>query len=182
MHTQGLRDRDLDRVGVGDGDDRLTGMARHQRGQRLDHPRLHLEKRLAAGKPEAAGMALYRRPLGLLARAVELEARPLADVALEKTALDAHGELAGRGERRRRLPRALEGRRVDRVDPWQHGQAAGHAFGLTPSLVVEVKAGPSSGLHQQGRELRPRAVVDEDHLFDLAPSFSRFSRKEDEGR
>ena len=83
-------------------------MTGDQIGECPHHPRLHLQERLAVRKSEAGGVSLHDRPLRLLARAVELQARPRSDVDLEQAALGAHAQPARASDRGRRLAGTLE--------------------------------------------------------------------------
>jgi hypothetical protein len=57
----------LDRIGVGHGHHHATGVLADEPVDRVDHVRLHLGERLAAGEAEAAGERLHRLPLRQLA-------------------------------------------------------------------------------------------------------------------
>ena len=115
------------------------------RSSRAGDARLHLGEGLAAGETKAARVALHRLPFGLLEQRLELAARPLAEVGLEQASVDAHSQLAGLGDRGRGLARALEWRRVDRVDLRQRREPRGDGGGLLPSLVGEVQARRAPG-------------------------------------
>ena len=64
-----LADRDLDRVGMADGDDDLARMAGDQALDGLEHTRLQLEEGLAAGEPEAGRVVEHGLPFPLRAMA-----------------------------------------------------------------------------------------------------------------
>ena len=98
----------LDRVGVADGDDRLTAVARDDPPERADDARLHLDERLAARETEAARMPLDGLPLGPSGGPPERSAGPLADIQLEEPALHAEREAPRPSDRRPGFARPLE--------------------------------------------------------------------------
>ena len=84
--------------------------------ERGDHAVLHLGEALAAGEAERRRRPLHRAPLGLLHQPCSS-----APVQSPKSHSSRPRSTCGRtpvacGDRRRRLPRPLERRRVDRVD------------------------------------------------------------------
>ena len=105
------------------------GWAARRRSTAPADARLHLGERLAAGEPEAAGVALHGAPLGLLVELLQLGARPLAEVGLEQALVAPHPQPERLGDRRRRLLRALERRGVHRGDLALVGLQGGDALG-----------------------------------------------------
>src|SRR2546427_7259203 len=99
---------------------------------------LHLGEGLAAGKAKPGGMTLDDRPFGLADQPPELLAGPLADVAVGQVAVDANGQAAGPGDRRRRLPRALELRGVDGRDLGQAVDPRGNDARLPLALLGQM--------------------------------------------
>ena len=103
------------------------------------HAGLHLDERLAAGEAEPARVALHGGPLGKLVELGQLLAGPLAEVALEQTAVGDDLEAAGLGDRRRGLTGAFERRGVHRGDLLQRGDAVGGPLRLLVALVGQVQ-------------------------------------------
>ena len=106
----------------------LPGWAATRRSTASPDAQLHLGEGLAAGEAERARPVLHGPPLRQLHELLELRAGPLAEVGLEQAPVDAHLLADGGGDRRRRLPRALERRGVHGGDPvGERGDALGHA-------------------------------------------------------
>ena len=115
-----MRHRGLDGIGVRDGDDGLARMAGHEGVQGIGHAGLDLHEGFAAGKAKAAGMPLHHRPLRQLGGLGQLEAGPLADLALDEPRLDPDLEPAPPSDRLGRFSGAFERGTVDgghRLEP-----------------------------------------------------------------
>ena len=92
---EGVGHHRLDGIGVGHGHDGLAGVATPQLGHGVDHAGLHAREGLSAGKPEAARIALHRRPLRKLHQLLQVGAGPLAEVALDQAPRHPHPQAEG---------------------------------------------------------------------------------------
>ena len=166
VRAEGVGDRRLDRIGVRDGDDRLTAVARRRaRRAVVDHAGLHLGERLAAGKAEPARVALHGAPLGQLAQILQFAPGPVAEVALEQPAVDPHPRARApwRWARRSRgCARAARRRRRRRSSAATMRVAAASACSRPPSARCKPRPGRagwcrSSGSGRAGRAARASA-------------------------
>src|SRR5690606_23467099 len=142
--------------------DRLAGVRGPEAAERVDHPGLHGEERLAAGEREPARVALDARPLLALAGGLQLHPRPLADVELDQAVVDDDLATGRLGDRSGCLPGPLQRRGVQGgYAREQVGDPLRGVLRLAPSLVGQVEPGGTPGEVLAGR--RGRAVADEHH-------------------
>ncbi len=144
-----VRDRGLDRVGVGHDDHQLARMCGDDRLERGDHARLHLGQRLTAGETRARRRALDRLPEIGLGQLRQLAAGPLAVVGFDHAGQRLHGEPVTLGNRRRGLGGALDRAGVDHRDR-QAGEPLGESPGLLPALLGEVDPRRAAREHRAG--------------------------------
>ena len=131
----------------------LPGWAAHEAlARRRADAQLHLGERLARrGTGTCSGRCCTALPLRQLHQRLQLGAGPLAEVGLEQALVGPHLLAHGGGDRRRRLPGALEGRGVDGGHPVaERGDALGHGRGLLLPGVGEVQARAPAGQHGAG--------------------------------
>ncbi|MBW3603212.1 MAG: uracil-DNA glycosylase [Actinobacteria bacterium] len=119
---------------------------------------LHLGERFAAGKAEAAGVALHRLPLRQLHERLQFGARPLAEVAFEQALVDLDLDAEGHGDRRGGLPGPLQRRGVHGRHVGQRGDALGRGLGLPASVVGQAQ--PRSAAGKDGPRRRRATVAD----------------------
>jgi hypothetical protein len=105
-------------------------------------------------------MALDDLPLGLAGEPPELLAGPFADVTVGQVAVDADGQTAGAGDRRRRLAGALELRGVDGLDLGQPVDPRGDDARLPLAFLGQVQAGRLARKNLAGR--RGQAVANQE--------------------